>query len=117
MREIEYRKVGDYLLPNLTVPEEPETPSGKYASLRKNYLKEHRYGVFLNLMMEGKLNEHLARTQEEAQSRLEYLMEEMKQSQKVTEELKAKDQMKWAGMMNNIRQSAEETVLKELVYA
>ena len=112
MREIAYSKQGDYLLPDITVPDEPETHVGKYGSL-----KEQHYGIFLSLLTQGKLNQHLKETQEEAQGRMEQIVAEMAKSQEVTEELKAKDQMLWLSMMNNIRQAAEEIVMNELVYA
>ena len=117
MREIAYSKQGDYLLPDITVPDEPEVHLGKYGSLRRNYLKEQHYGIFLSLLTQGKLNQHLKETQEEAQGRMEQIVSEMAKSQEVTEELKAKDQMLWLSMMNNIRQAAEEIVMSELVYA
>lgn len=117
MKEIAYSRQGDYLLPDLTVPDEPEIHLGKYGSLRRNYLKEQRYGIFISLLTQGKLNQHLKETQEEAQGRMEQIVSEMARAQEVTEELKAKDQMLWLQLMNNIRQAAEETVMKELVYA
>lgn len=117
MREIAYSRQGEYLLPDITVPDEPETHVGKYGSLRRNYLKEQHYGIFLSLLTQGKLNQHLKETQEEAQGRMEQIVAEMAKSQEVTEELKAKDQMLWLSMMNNIRQAAEEIVMSELVYA
>ena len=117
MREIAYSRQGDYLLPDITVPDEPETHVGKYGSLRRNYLKEQHYGIFLSLLTQGKLNQHLKETQEEAQGRMEQIVSEMAKSQEVTEELKAKDQMLWLQRMNNIRQAAEEIVMSELVYA
>ena len=116
MRTIEYSRQGDYLLPNLTVPEEPEVHLGKYASLRRDYLKEQRYGIFITLLTQGKLNEHLTEIQEAAQERREQIVAEMAKSQNVTEELKAKDQMMWLGLMNNFRQAAEEIVMNELIY-
>ena len=117
MREIAYSRQGEYLLPDITVPDEPETHVGKYGSLRRNYLKEQHYGIFLSLLTQGKLNQHLKETQEEAQGRMEQIVSEMAKSQEVTEELKAKDQMLWLQLMNNIRQAAEEIVMSELVYA
>lgn len=117
MREIAYSRQGEYLLPDITVPDEPETHVGKYGSLRRNYLKEQHYGIFLSLLTQGKLNQHLKETQEEAQGRMEQIVSEMAKSQEVTEELKAKDQMLWLQRMNNIRQAAEEIMMNELVYA
>ena len=116
MREISYSRQGEYQLPDLAVVNEPEVYLGKYGSLRRKYLKEQRYGVFLNFLTQGKLNQHLMEIQEAAQSRMEQIMSEMAKAQNVTEELKAKDQMMWAGMMNSIRQAAEEIILTELIY-
>ncbi|MEQ3336718.1 TnpV protein [Faecalimonas umbilicata] len=115
MRSVTYSRQGDYLLPNLTVPDEPEVHIGKYGSLRLNYLKEHRYGIYLNLLTQGKLSRHLKEIQETAQSRMEQLVTEMMKAQNVTEEMKASDPMQWVGMVNNIWQSAEEIVRTELI--
>ncbi len=117
MREIRYSRQGEYLLPDITVPDEPEVHLGKYASLRRNYLKEQRYGIFITLLTQGKLNQHLMETQEAAKERMEQIVAEMAEVQGVTEELKADNQMLWLGMMNNIRQAAEETVMSELIYS
>lgn len=116
MRTIEYSRQGDYLLPNITVPDEPEPRLGKYASLRRKYLEEHHYGLFIGLLTQGRLNQHLTETQEEAHRRLEQITSQMAAEQGMTEELKAKDQMAWLQGMNNIRQAAEETVMSELIY-
>ncbi|MCM1245284.1 MAG: TnpV protein [Roseburia sp.] len=116
MEKIQYSRQGDYLLPDITVPEEKEIPRGKYAFLRRKYLQEKRYGMFITLLTQGKLNRHLIETQEAAQRRMEQIIAEMAAGQNVTEELKAADQMVWVGMMNNIRQTAEETVMRELIF-
>ena len=112
-----YRLEGDYSLPNLTVPEEGPVVLGKYALLRKNYLKHHRRVLYLNFLTTGKLNEHLMEIEQTANERLELLTSQMVQSEGVTEQMKASDQMKWVGLMNNIRHSAEETILNDLIYA
>lgn len=117
MRAITYSRQGDYFLPDLTVPDGPEVHLGKYASLRQTYLKEHRYGIYLNLLTTGQLGSHLNEVQREAQERMEVLTRQMKAAWGVTEELKAKDQMAWVQQTNNIRQAAEEIVMKELIYS
>ena len=117
MRAITYSRQGDYLLPDLTVPDGPEVHLGKYASLRQTYLKEHRYGIYLNLLTTGQLSSHLNEVQREAQERMEVLTGQMKAAWGVTEELKAKDQMMWVQQMSNIRQAAEEIVMRELIYS
>ena len=111
-----YRMEGDYSLPNLTIPEEPPVTLGKYALLRKNYLKQNRRVLYLNLLTAGTLNEHLTEIERTANERMELMTARMAAAQGVTEELKAADQMKWVGLMNNIRHSAEETILNELIY-
>lgn len=103
--------------PDLYFPEETAYPIGKYGMLRKDYLKEHRKGLYLELILAGKLNEHLHQIEEECNQMMDRLVEEMKERQGVTEELKMQDQMAWVGRMNNIRACAEEMVVKEIVYA
>ena len=88
--------------PDLYLPEETEYPIGKYGMLRKSYLKEHRKGLYLELVLAGKLNEHLHQTDEECNQMMDRLVEQMKERQGVTEELKMQDQMAWVGKMNNI---------------
>ena len=110
-----YHKEGDYLLPDLTVPEAPKI--GKYGMLRRSYLRKHRNGYYTSLQLSGKLDRHLAEIGQRAKKMLEYLVFQMVKTLEVTEELKANDQLKWVGMMSNIRASAEEVVLKELIYS
>ena len=101
--------------PDLYLPEETEYPIGKYGMLRKTYLKEHRKGLYLELVLAGKLNEHLHLIDEECNQMMDRLVEQMKGRQGVTEELKMRDQMAWVGRMNNIRACAEEITLNEVV--
>ena len=117
MTEITYTRQGDYNLPNLLPPQEEPVPHGKYALLRKKFLKEHRRVTYTNLLTSGKLNSHLAEVQQTAQRRMEEIVAQMSKAQGVTEELKASDQMKWVGLMNNIQNAAEEMVLAELIYS
>ena len=117
MTEITYRTESGYRLPNLLPPQEPEISLGKYALLRRKFLKQHRRVTYTNLLTLGRLNQHLMEAEQTALSRMEQITVEMAKSLGVTEELKARDQMKWVGLMNNIRQSAEETVLNELIYS
>ncbi len=112
-----YRMEGDYSLPNLTVPEEPPVALGKYALLRKKYLKQHRRVLYLNLLTSGTLNKHLMEIEQTAAERMELMVPQMAAAQGVTERMKAENQMEWVGMMNNIRHSAEETMLQDLIYS
>lgn len=84
--------------------------------LRKNYLEEHRKGLYLELVLIGKLNEHLHQIDEECNQMLDRLVEQMKEKQRVTEELKMQNQMAWVGRMNNIRACVEEIVIMNVVY-
>ena len=85
-------------------------------TLRKQFLKEHRSARYQYLLLTGKLNEHLNQTDQEVREQVEMLMKQMAEKKGVTEELKVQDQMKWVGLMNNIKVSAEEIILKNMVY-
>ena len=115
--EITYREQDGFQVPNLLMPETPEVHLGKYAELRLNYLKEHRRVLYTNLKTSGKLTEHLAEIEEQATDMVSRLTKQMAEAEGVTEDLKAEDQMRWVGLMNNFKHSAEETVLKELIYS
>ena len=110
-----YTLHGDYYLPDLVLREE-EPIYGKYGMLRKQFLKEHRSAGYQYLLLTGKLNEHLNQIDQEAREQVETLMEQMTEKQGVTEELKAQDQMERVRLMNNIKASAEEIILKNMVY-
>ena len=110
-----YTLHGDYYLPDLVLREE-EPIYGKYGMLRKQFLKEHRSARYQYLLLTGKLNEHLNQTDQEAREQVEMLMKQMAEKKGVTEELKVQDQMKWVGLMNNIKVSAEEIILKNMVH-
>ena len=116
MSELTYTMQGGYRLPNLLPPQEPQMHLGKYALLRRTYLKQHRRVTYTNLLTSGKLNQHLMEIEQTAKTRIEQIMAQMAKAEGVTEELKASDPMKWTGLMNNLRHSAEETVLAELIY-
>ena len=110
-----YMLHGDYYLPDLVLREEEPT-YGKYGMLRKQFLKEHRSARYQYMLLIGKLNEHLNQIDQEVREQVETLMEQMTEKQGVTEELKAQDQMEWVRLMNNIKASAEEIVLKNMIY-
>ena len=117
MSELIYRRNGDYLLPEMGLTEAEQKPLGKYGMMRQQYLEQHRPGLYTRLLLSGKLMEHLQEIETTAQNRLESLMTQLKAQNNVTEELKAKDQMKWVGMMNSLKNQAEEMILTELVYS
>ena len=112
--ELTYTKKGDYYLPDLTLGEMP--PLGKYAQLRLQYLKTEKRPLYDMLMGTGQLIPHLAKVQKQASEQVKRSVERMAEKQNVTEELKARDQMTWVGMMNNIKHSAEESVMADLIY-
>ena len=110
---ITYRQQGDYRLPELILPEDQPT-IGKYGMMRKIYLKQHRPAYYSELMITGRLMEHLAETEQTACRQMERLTAAMAKEAGATEE---HDQMAWVGLMNNIRQAVEEQILPELIYA
>ena len=112
---LEYIRSGDYFIPNLTLPEETR-PIGKWGRMHREYLKEHKPIQYNCLLLSGKLWTYLADLNEQAQDRLEQMVHQMKMAEGVTEELKAADPMAWVQRMNNIRNRAEEIILRKLVY-
>ena len=117
MTQITYTRQGDYLLPNLLPPQEPQTPLGKYASMRRRFLQQNRKVTYTNLLTTGQPHSHLMEIEQTSRTRLEQIVSQMAKAVGVTEELKATDQMKWVGLMNNFRSAAEEQILQELIYA
>ena len=113
--ELTYTMQGDYLIPDLTVPESPKL--GKYGMLRRTFLRKHRDGIYTGMLLNGTLNSHLEEVDRQAQKMLDDLTEQLKALNGVTEQLKAEDQMRWVQMMNSIRHSAEEVILNDLIYA
>ena len=113
---IEYRRNGDYLVPNIEL-NQPEKPLGKYGRMRKSYLKENRPVLYNYLLLSGKLYPHLAEIDQAAKQRLEQMMPTLTQAAGATEELKACDPMQWTGRMNACKAQAEEAILNELIYS
>ena len=113
--ELTYTLVGDYYIPNIALREE-NRPIGRWGRLHRNYLEKHHPILFNDLVLSGQLWIYLADLNEQAQERLSLIVEQMKASEGVTEELKAADQMAWVGAMNSIRNRAEEIILREMIY-
>ena len=111
-----YRQVGDYFIPNITLPDDGEYKIGKYGRMRRNYLKEYRKILYNNYVLEGTLFKHLAEIDQACNERIENIVSAMAKQEGVTEALKAADQIEWVRRMNSIRNCAEEIVLHELVY-
>lgn len=113
--ETSYTLVGDYYIPNLALPEE-NRPIGRWGRLHRDYLEQHHPIRFNDLVLSGQLWIYLADLNEQAQERLSLIVEQLKATEGVTEELKAADQMAWVGAMNSIRNRAEEIILHEMIY-
>ena len=111
-----YELIGDYYIPVLTLSSEEQRPIGKWGRMHRDYIKEHRPFLFNDLVFSGQLWTYLADLNEQAQERLSLIIEQMKASEGVTEELKASNQMAWVGAMNSIRNRAEEIILREMIY-
>ena len=111
-----YSRNGDYLIPDLKLTEQPETPLGKYGRMRKTYLKEHRPILYNQLLMSEKLYPHLLEIDRAARERMAAMLPRMMEAAGVTEELKARDPMRWVGLMNTLKAQAEEIVFQELIY-
>lgn len=111
-----YIRQGDYLIPGLTLPEEGQRFIGVWGQRHLRYLKEHKRTVYITLLTSGKLNSYLADIEEQAQEHFERIIEQMKQVQEITEQLKAENQMEWVRRMNNIQTCAREIVEKEIIY-
>ena len=111
-----YERIGDYYIPVLTLSPEEQRPIGKWGRMHRDYLKEHHPILFNDLILSGRLWTYLADLNEQAQERLSLIVDQMKEAEGVTEELKATDQMVWIGAMNSIRNRAEEIILREMIY-
>ena len=112
---IDYILVGDYYIPDLKLPEE-DRPIGRFGRLHREYLKQEHPARYSSLILTGKLWTYLADLNEQAEERLDLIIEQMKAAEGVTAELKARNQLEWVGRMNNIRNRAEEIINSELIY-
>ncbi|GHU95859.1 hypothetical protein FACS1894208_09470 [Clostridia bacterium] len=119
MEEITYTMVGDYLLPDIGLSEEPEEllePIGKYGAMRRAFLKEHRAAEFSGLVLSEELFPHLRQVERTANERLERLIPQLALEKGVTEAMKAEDPLKWAAAMNALKAQAEQLVVNEIIY-
>ena len=118
MAELTYTRVGDYYIPDLILDEEPEQDVfyGKYGDLRRDYLREHKPKLWMVLVNNGRLADHLKSVERMAEQRMDTLLPQLMKVAGVTEELKARDQMAWVGLVNNCRARADEIILADLVY-
>lgn len=114
--EITYHKEGDYLIPDLIIEEQKPVHLGKYGIMRLNYMKAHKKGLLAEMEMLGTLSKHLEEVDKTATEQIDRIVKAMAEQDGTDEELKAKDQMKWVGLMNNYLHCAEEIVLKDLIF-
>ena len=114
---ISYRRVGDYNIPNLILPpEEANVTLGKWGMLHKDYLMKNKKMLFATLLTEGKLYQHCAEIENQARVMFDTLVEQMKEAESVTEQLKEENQLEWVSRMQNIEARAREVVCNELIY-
>ena len=111
-----YHEENGHLIPNVTLPEQIDYQIGKYGRMHLDYIKQHRRGRYTTLLTEGKLNSHLHEIDVQANEMLETIIPRLADERDIDEDLKARDMLCWIAEMNNIKASAEETVLKEVVY-
>ena len=114
--ELRYKQIGDYLYPELKMPEQINYEIGKYGRMRLDFMLKHRRGTYTTILTEGRLNEYLHEIDEQAAELMETTMARLADERGITEKLKAADQMRWVQEMNNIKASVEEIIMQEVVY-
>ncbi len=114
--EIDYRKCGDYYIPNLVISNTKNYELGKYGRMRLNYLKTQKKAEYTILLIEDKLSKHLQEIDKTATNRYNLLMKQFAEQENITEELKATNQLEWVGKMNPIKNRIEEIIFNELIY-
>lgn len=113
---IDYVLIGDYYYPDLELPKDEEPHYGKYGSIRLNYIKEHKKGLYSLLRMEGRLIHHLNEIDDTANEQMEMLVRQMMQRQGITEDMKSENWIGWLRAVNNIYSASEEIICNELIY-
>ena len=117
MISITYHKEGDYLIPNLIMEKSGSTYNvGKYGHLRNNFLKEHKRGLYTELMINGTLTDHLIDIDKAATVRVKNIIDILAKTENVNEDLKSREQLEWVRCMNSIKNRAEEIVFNEIIY-
>lgn len=111
-----YTRQGDYYIPDLTLPPQEEFFIGRFGQMHLRYIKKNKRGLYTNLLTSGELNRYLHTMDEQATERFNTIVADLAKAEDTNEALKAADPMRWVGLMNNYRHSAEEIVFKELVY-
>ncbi|MCI8587313.1 MAG: TnpV protein [Clostridia bacterium] len=116
MIEVTYQQMGDYQIPQVVLPKTKKMTQGRFSRMREKFLKEHKKGLYEELMLDGKVEEHLGEIEETAQKRLKQIIKNLAEKNKVNEQMKQTDQMGWVQEMNLIKNQAEEMVMMELIY-
>ena len=116
MNEITYHREGDYLIPDLYLPKQPEKHIGKYGRLRLHFIKEHKKGLYTELLINGTLKQHLIEIDESATDKVNSLIKQLAEVEHIDENLKEHHQIEWVQSMNNIKNRAEEIVFNEILY-
>lgn len=117
MANITYRQVNDYMIPNLKLPpEESAIRLGKWGMMYKAYLQKHNPVLFTTLLTQGKLYQHLAQIDQQANEMFDTLVKQMTKAENVTEELKSQNQLEWVRRMNSVQERASEIVCNEMIY-
>ncbi|MBR6559463.1 MAG: TnpV protein [Clostridia bacterium] len=114
--ELTYTERNGVIYPDLALPEQTNSPIGKYGRMRLNYLKKHRRGTYTTLLTSCTLNQHLYETEQEAKQQIDLTLSWLVKERGITEELKAADPLRWVQEMNNAKHDAEELVLNEIIY-
>ena len=113
---ISYERIGDYLLPNLILEKKQQFNIGKYGLLRLEYIKKYKLGLYFDLLVNDNLNEYLHNIGTTVMEKVQKLIKEMAEKESINEQLKENNQMLWVSKMNNIKNIAEEIILKEYIY-
>lgn len=113
---ISYTRKGDYLLPNLKLKDKEQFNIGKYGLLRLNYIKKYQLGLYFDLLVNDKINEYLHDIDTTVMEKVQKLIKELAEKDNINEDLKQNNQMLWVSKMNNIKNIAEEIILKEYIY-
>ena len=113
---ISYERIGDYLLPNLILEKKKQFNIGKYGLLKLEYIKKEMLGLYFDLLVNDKLNEYLHEIDTTLTEKVQKLIEELAEKENINEKLKESNQMLWVSKMNNIKNIAEEIILKEYIY-
>ena len=115
MIELTYNQMGDYQIPQVALPKTKKITQGRFSRMRENFLKEYKRGLYEELMIDGKMEEHLGEIEQTAQKRMKQIITSLAEKNQITEEMKRENQMSWVQSMNSIKNQAEEMAKPEVV--